>query len=84
MNRQKMVLAATIFLIAGVSWIVSSWNGNAGFAVAHPVAGSKFSLDVAVTGWPALGGVTLTVLGVALLLVCAVLSVVDIATARRA
>lgn len=84
MHRQKMVIGATLFLAVGLIWIVSFWNGSAGFSVAHPVAGSKFSLDVAVTGWPALGGLTLTVLGFALLLVCAVLSIVDLATARRA
>jgi hypothetical protein len=84
MNRQKMVISATLFLAFGITWIVSFWNGSAGFSLAHPVAGSKFSLDIAVTGWPALGGFTLTVLGAAQLLICAVLSIVDLATARRA
>lgn len=84
MNRQKMIIGATLFLIIGVIWITSYWNGNVGFAVAHPVAGSKFSMNIAVTGWPALGGFSLTVLGAALLLVSAVLSVIDVATTHRA
>ena len=84
MNRQKMVIGATLFLAVGLIWIVSFWNGSVGFSVAHPVTGSKFSMDIAVTGWPALGGFTLTVLGAVLLLVSAVLSVVDLAAARHA
>jgi galactitol-specific phosphotransferase system IIC component len=84
MNRQKMIIGAALFLAVGIGWIISFWHGDAAFAAAHPVAGSKFSLNIEVTGWPALGGFTLTVLGAALLLLCAVLSVVDLATARRA
>ena len=84
MNRQKMIIGATLFLAVGLTWIMSYWNGTVGFNAAHPVAGSKFSMNIAVTGWPALGGFTLTVLGAALLLVCAVLSIIDIASARKA
>lgn len=83
MNRQKMVIGSVLFLIVGLTWIVSFWNGSLGFSAAHPVAGSKFSIDVAVTGWPALGGVALTILGAILLLLSAVLSIIDLATARR-
>lgn len=83
MNHQKMVIGSVLFLVVGLTWIVSFWNGSLGFSAAHPVAGSKFSIDIAVTGWPALGGVALTILGAILLLLSAVLSVIDLATARQ-
>ena len=83
MNRQKMIVGATLFLVVGLTWIMSYWNGTVGFNAAHPVAGSKFSMNAAVTGWPALGGFSLTVLGVVLLLICAVLSMIDLANAHK-
>ncbi|ABF40877.1 hypothetical protein Acid345_1876 [Candidatus Koribacter versatilis Ellin345] len=84
MNREKMVLGSVVFLALGIAWITSFWNGSMGFNAAHPIAGSSFAMNVTVTGWPALGGVTLTALGAVLLVVAAVLCVVDIATAKRA
>jgi len=83
MNRQKMIIAATVALAIGLAWVMSYWNGSAGFNVAAPVSGTKFSLNVEVTGWPALGGVALTAFGALLLLASAVTSIVDLATARR-
>ncbi len=84
MNRQKMVVASTLFLALGIAWIISFWNGHVGFVASQPVTASKFSMDITVTGWPALGGFALTILGALLLLVSAVMSIVDLATARRA
>lgn len=84
MNRQKMIIVATVALALGLAWILTYSHGNAGFDVAHPVAGSKISVNLQTTGWPALGGVALTVFGALLLLISAVTSVVDIATERRA
>ncbi len=84
MNRQKMILGAVLFLAIGIVWITSYWNGSVGLSAAHPVAGSTFTMNITVTGWPALGGVLLSVLGAVLLLISAVMAVVDIAGARRA
>ncbi|HEY3929792.1 MAG TPA: hypothetical protein VGL89_15580 [Candidatus Koribacter sp.] len=83
MNRQKMIIVATVALALGLVWLVSYSNGTAGFNVANPVAGSKFSVSLITTGWPALGGMALTVVGVLLLLASAVTSIVDLAIARR-
>lgn len=84
MNRQKMIIGATLFLALGIAWIMTYWNGSVGFSAAHPVAGSQFKMDVVVTGWPALGGIALTIVGGVLLLVSAVMSIIDVAGARRA
>lgn len=84
MNREKLTLGSVLFLAIGVTWIISFWNGSVGFNAAHPVAGSKFAMDVTVTGWPALGGVVLSGIGVIMLLFTAVMAVIDIASARRA
>lgn len=83
MNRQKMIIASVLFLTIGFIWITTYWKGSVGFSAAHPVAGSQFSMNISVSGWPALGGVAITSLGTILLVVVAVLSVVDIAIARR-
>ena len=84
MNRQRMIIGAALLLGVGVVWITSYWNGSFGFAVGHPIAVTKLSLNVAVTGWPALGGGFLTVLGVILLVLSAILSVIDLVSARKA
>lgn len=83
MNRQKMIVGAAVFLAVGLGWMMSFWNGTMGFSAAHPVAGSKFSMNIAVSGWPALGGVALTATGLLLLLVAAVMSIVDLAASAR-
>ncbi len=84
MHREKLTLASIVFLAIGLAWIISFWNGSVGFSAAHPVTASKFAMDVTVTGGPALGGIALTVIGAVMLLFCAVMAVVDIASARRA
>ncbi len=84
MHREKLTLGSILFLALGIAWITSFWNGSVGFTAGQPVAASKFAMDVSVTGWPALGGVVLCAVGAIMLLVCAVMSMVDIASARRA
>ena len=83
MNLKKMLIGSVIFLAAGAAWIVSFWNGSVGFGEAHPVEGSKLSVQFVVTGWPALGGVALTLIGTILLLGCAVMAVFDLARAPK-
>lgn len=83
MNREKLIVGSVLFLAIGLAWIISYWNGSIGFNAAHPIAGSVFSMNITVTGWPALGGVLLSLLGALLLLFSGVVAVIDIASARR-
>ena len=78
-----MTIGSALFLAIGVAWIISFWNGSMGFSFAQPVAGSKFAMDITVTGWPALAGVVLTVIGAIMLIVSAVMAVYDLSTAGR-
>ena len=84
MNREKLTLCGVLFLVIGLSWIMSYWNGSAGFSTAHPVVESKLTINVVASGWPALGGMFLSIVGALTLIVDAVLAVMDLATAKRA
>jgi hypothetical protein len=79
-----MLVASVVFIILGLAWIMSYWNGSAGFVASYPASNMKLSLNVAVTGWPALGGLTFTVIGAVLLLVCAGLAIREVISMHRA
>lgn len=66
-RADRWVIAAVVFLTAGLWTLFNFCHGDAGLAFALPVSGSKVSLNVTTTGWPVLLGVPLTVIGALLL-----------------
>lgn len=83
MNREKLTIGSVLFLAIGIVWITSYWNGTVGFTAGAPVSAVTMSMNVTVTGWPALGGILLTLVGVVMLLCSGVIAVMSIATAKR-
>ncbi len=63
MRADRPVLAAAIFLAAGLSLIFCYGISASGLNAALPVANSGFHLSVSITGPAAIGGVVLTLIG---------------------
>lgn len=70
-RADRWVIAAVVFLTAGLWTLFNFCHGDAGLAFALPISGSKVSLNLTTMGWPVLVGIPLTLIG-ALLLVAAV------------
>ncbi len=68
MRSERPLIAAVLFLAAGLSLIFSYCNGASNFNAAFPMAASVFHLDITTAGPAALGGIALTALGVLLLI----------------
>lgn len=73
MRSDRPVIAAAIFLAAGLSVIFCYGTSGSGLNAALPFANSSFHLSVATSGPAAIGGVVLTIIGV-LFLIWAILA----------
>lgn len=73
MRSDRPVLAAAIFLAAGLSVIFCYGTSGSGLNAALPFSNSSFHLTVATGGPAAIGGVVLTIIGV-LFLIWAILA----------
>lgn len=75
MKTSRLLIVAFLLLAVGVFLIANYTHGDAGFSVAVPVAGTKISLNINTTGWPALVGVPSLIFGM-LFLILAFLSAI--------
>ena len=69
MRLGRIVIAAVLFLAAGLSVLFYFCHGNTGFSVGIPVSATKLSIDLTTTGVPVLVGLPLAALGALLLLI---------------
>ena len=69
MRTDRWLIAALVFLVAGV-WTTFAWcHGTVGFNFAYPFAGSKLAFDVTSMGVPVLVGIPLVLLGLLFMLI---------------
>ena len=68
MRSERPLIASVLFLATGLSLIFGYCNGTSSFNAAYPVATSVLHLDITTAGPAALGGITLTAVGVLLLI----------------
>lgn len=68
MKCERPLIASIAFLATGLSLIFGYCNGVSSLSAAYPLAGSVLHFDITTTGPAALGGITLTAVGVVLLL----------------
>jgi hypothetical protein len=75
MRSERPLIASAVFLATGLSLIFGYCNGTSNLSAAYPIAASVLHLDFTTTGPAALGGITLTAVGL-LLLVWALLGAI--------
>lgn len=75
MRSERPLIASVLFLATGLSLIFGYCNGASSLNAAYPIAASVLHLDITTSGPAALGGITLTAIGV-LLLVWALLGAI--------
>lgn len=68
MRADRPVIAAAVFLAAGLSVLFCYGTSGSGLNAALPISNSSFHLTVATAGPAAIGGVILTIIGVLFLI----------------
>ena len=68
MKSERPLIASVLFLATGLSLIFGYCNGTSSLNAAYPMAASVLHLDITTAGPAALGGITLTAIGVLLLI----------------
>lgn len=68
MRCERPLIAAIVFLATGLSLIFGYCNGVSSLNAAYPLTNSVLHLDITTTGPAALGGISLTAVGLLLLL----------------
>ena len=68
MRSERPLIASVLFLATGLSLIYGYCNGTSSLNAAYPIAASVLHLDITTSGPAALGGITLTAIGVLLLI----------------
>lgn len=68
MKSDRLVIAACLFLAAGLGLLFGFTNGTTGLSVGYPFSNTRLHIDVTTIGIPALAGVPLVAAGALLLL----------------
>lgn len=76
MNCERSLIASVVFLVTGLGLIFGYCHGTIGLRGAYPIAGAAMEIAVKTTGWPAIAGVSATLIGIVLLMVALVHAVV--------
>lgn len=71
-----VLVAAVLCLAVGIGVLFNWTHGTTGFQFAYPVSGSSLHLDMTTTGFPAIAGLALTVVGAFLLIVATILALI--------
>ncbi len=76
MNCERSLIGSVVFLVIGLGFIFGYCHGTIGLSGAYPIAGAALEVAIKTTGWPAIAGVSATLIGLVLLLVALVQAVV--------
>jgi hypothetical protein len=75
MKPDRPLIAAILFLAAGLSMTFWYCQGTAGLSAGFPVSSSTIHFSVTTSGPAALGGIVLTAIGLALLIWSALVAI---------
>src|ERR1017187_5628247 len=78
MKSNRSLIAAVIFLAAGLGMIFVYCNGTTSMNVGYPFAGSALHVAITTTGPAAVGGVALALLGLLLLIWAFIWAIVEV------
>ncbi len=76
MNCERSLIGSVVFLLIGLGLLFGDCHGTIGLSGAYPIAGAAIEVSVKTTGWPAIVGVSATLIGVVLLVVALVQALV--------
>jgi TRAP-type C4-dicarboxylate transport system permease small subunit len=76
MNCERSLIGSVVFLLIGLGLIFGFCHGTIGLSGAYPIAGAAMEVSIKTTGWPAIVGVSATLIGFVLLIVALVQAVV--------
>ena len=72
MNSDYVLIGSVLLLAIGLGVIFGYTHGTVLFTAAHPVSGASLQVSINTTGLPAMAGVSLTLLGLLLLIASAI------------
>lgn len=76
MKTGRALIAAVLFIGAGL-WVTFAYcNGTVGFNAAYPVSATKLTVDITTTGVPVMVGLPLVTIGLLLLMIAFIAAVV--------
>ena len=76
MKTRRLLIASFVFLATGIGLLFGYCNGTAGFSAGYPISGTSLKLDITTTGYPALIGLPLTLIGSLLLIISVIAAIV--------
>ena len=77
MRADRIVIAAVVFLAAGLGLLFAYCNGTTSLNVAYPFSGTNMHLEITTTGIPVLAGVPLVGAGALLLVIAFIAAIVS-------
>jgi TRAP-type C4-dicarboxylate transport system permease small subunit len=77
MKSDRLVIAAVLFLAAGLGLLFAFTNGTTGLSVGYPFSATRLHVDITTTGIPALIGVPLVAAGALLLFFALIAAIVS-------
>jgi hypothetical protein len=76
MKTRRLLIASFVVLTTGIGLLFGYCNGTTGFSAGYPLSGSSLKLDVTTTGFPAIAGLPLTLIGSLLLVISFIAAIV--------
>ncbi len=76
MKLGRLMIAAVLFLGAGVWLLFANCNGTTGANFGYPLSGCKLTIDITTTGAPVLVGIPLVVIGLLLTAISLIAAIV--------
>lgn len=77
MKSDRLVIAAVIFLAAGLGLLFGFTNGATGLNIGYPFSATSLRVDITTTGIPVLAGLPLVAAGALLLLFALIAAIVS-------
>jgi hypothetical protein len=83
MKTRRLLICSFISLAIGLSLLFGYCNGTAGMNAGYPISATSLNISITTTGYPALFGIPLTILGLLLLTISFIAAIVGEIRSRK-